>query len=110
MKMIRAVIRPEKENEVVEALAKSGFPALTKVDVTGRGRQQGIQVGSALYEELAKVQILLVVDDEKSDAALKTILDTAKTGNFGDGKVFVTAVDETYTIRTGKKETLLAAR
>jgi nitrogen regulatory protein PII 1 len=107
--MIRAVIRPEKENEVVEALAKAGFPALTKVDVTGRGRQQGIQVGSALYEELAKVQVLLVVDEEKAETAVKTILDTAKTGNFGDGKVFVTPVEETYTIRTGKKEASLAA-
>jgi nitrogen regulatory protein PII 1 len=110
MKMIRAVIRPEKEYEVVEALAKAGFPALTKVDVTGRGRQQGIQVGSALYEELAKVQILLVVDDSSADKALKTILETGKTGNFGDGKVFVTDVKEVYTIRTGKKEEALAAK
>ena len=109
MRMIRAVIRPEKENEVVEALAKAGFPALTKVDVTGRGRQQGIQVGSALYEELAKVQIMLVVDEEKTEAAVKTVLDTAKTGNFGDGKLFVTEVEATYTIRTGKKEDSLAA-
>ena len=110
MKMIRAVIRPEKENEVVEALAKAGFPALTKTDVTGRGRQQGIQVGSALYEELAKVQILLVVDEDKAEDAVKTVLDTAKTGNFGDGKIFVTDVEETYTIRTGKKEASLVAK
>jgi nitrogen regulatory protein PII 1 len=110
MKMIRAVIRPEKENEVVEALAKAGFPALTKMDVTGRGRQQGIQVGSALYEELAKVQLLLVVDEDKADEAVKTLLATAKTGNFGDGKIFVTDVEETYTIRTGKKEASLVAK
>jgi nitrogen regulatory protein PII 1 len=109
MKMIRAVIRPEKENEIVEALAKAGFPALTKVDVTGRGRQKGIQVGSVLYEELAKVQILLVVDESKAEAAVRTILEAAKTGNFGDGKVFVTPVEEVYTIRTGKKEENLAA-
>lgn len=109
MKMIRAVIRPEKEYEVVEALAKAGFPALTKLDVTGRGRQQGIQVGSALYEELAKVQLLLVIDDESAEKAVKTILSTAKTGNFGDGKVFVTPVADVYTIRTGQKEEVLAA-
>lgn len=109
MKMIRAVIRPEKEYEVVEALARAGFPALTKVDVTGRGRQQGIQVGSALYEELAKVQVLLVVDDAAVEKAVKTVLETGKTGNFGDGKVFVTSVDEVYTIRTGKKEEVLAS-
>jgi len=52
-----------------EALAKAGFPALSKVDITGRGRQRGIQVGSALYEELAKVQLMLVVDESKADAA-----------------------------------------
>lgn len=109
MKMIRAVIRPEKENEVVEALAQAGFPALTKLDVTGRGRQQGIQVGSALYEELAKVQILVVVSDESADKAVKTVLEAAKTGNYGDGKVFVTPVEDVYTIRTGKKEDSLIA-
>ena len=102
MRMIRAVIRPEKEYEVVEALAKAGFPALTKVDVTGRGRQQGIQVGSALYEELAKVQVMLVVDESSTDKAVKTILDAAKTGNFGDGKIFVSSVETALTIRTGK--------
>ena len=110
MKMIRAIIRPEKEEEVVEALAKAGFPALSKIDITGRGRQRGIQVGSALYEELAKVQIMVVVDEDKADQALQTILESAKTGNFGDGKIFVTPVEETYTIRTGKKEASLAAR
>jgi nitrogen regulatory protein PII 1 len=104
MKMIRAIIRLEKEEQVVEALAKAGFPAMTKTDVTGRGRQQGIQVGSALYDELAKLQILLVVDDDKLESAVSTILDNAKTGNFGDGKVFVTNVENVYTIRTSKKE------
>src|SRR6267142_5613885 len=104
MKMIRAIIRPEKEGEVVEALAKAGLPALSKIDITGRGRQRGIQVGSALYEELAKVQIMLVVDDAKSEQAVEVILASGKTGNFGDGKVFVTPVSGVYTIRTGKRE------
>ncbi|MGQ0644752.1 MAG: P-II family nitrogen regulator [Elusimicrobiota bacterium] len=104
MKMIRAVIRPEKEESVVEALSKAGFPAVTKMDITGRGRQRGIQVGSALYEELAKVQLLLVVDDAKAAEAVQVVLQAAQTGNFGDGKVFVTPVEEVYTIRTGKRE------
>lgn len=108
VKMIRAVIRPEKESEAVQALAEAGFPALTKVDVTGRGRQRGIQVGSVLYEELAKVQIMLVVDDDLADKAVKTLLAAAKTGNFGDGKIFVSPVDNVYTIRTGAKEKVLA--
>ena len=108
MKMIRAIVRPEKEETVAAALAKAGFPAITKTDITGRGRQQGIQVGSALYEELAKVQIMLVVDDTKADQAIQVILESGKTSNFGDGKVFVSPVDEVYTIRTGKKEASLA--
>lgn len=110
MKMIRAIIRPEKEEEVVAALAKAGFPALTKMDITGRGRQQGIQVGSALYEELSKVQILLVVDDDRAEPAIKVILEAGKTDNFGDGKVFVSPVEEVYTIRTGKKEDSLTSK
>ena len=109
MKMLRAIIRPEKEEAVVSALAAAGFRALTKTDVTGRGRQQGIQVGSALYEELAKVQLLLVVDDAQAEQALKVILETGKTGNFGDGKVFLSPVDEVHTIRTGQKEEPLNA-
>ena len=107
MKMIRAIVRPEKEEAVAAALAKAGFPAITKIDITGRGRQQGIQVGSALYEELAKVQIMLVVDDTRAEQALQIILESGKTSNFGDGNVFVSPVDEVYTIRTGKKEASL---
>ena len=108
MKMIRAIIRPEKEEAVINALAAAGFPAITKSDVTGRGRQRGIQVGSALYEELAKVQIMLVVDDDKVDAAVTAILSTGQTGNFGDGKLFVSPVDRVYTIRTARQEQRLA--
>ena len=108
MKMIRAIIRPEKEEAVASALAKAGFPAMTKTDITGRGRQQGIQVGSALYEELAKVQIMLVVDASRAEQAIQVILESGKTSNFGDGKVFVSPVEEVYTIRTGQKEKSLS--
>ena len=102
MKMIRARVRPEREEAVDEALAKSGFPALTKLGVSGRGRQRGIQVGQAVYEEMAKSALLHVVEDEKVDAAGGTIQEAARTGNFGDGKVFVSPVEAVYTIRTGK--------
>ena len=70
MKMIRAVVRPEKEAAVAAALAKANFPALTKWDVVGRGKQQGIQVGSHVYDELAKSLILIVVDDDQTEKAL----------------------------------------
>ncbi len=104
MKMVRAVIRPEKETSVASALAKSSFPALTKWDVVGRGKQQGIQVGSHVYDELAKSVILIVVNDDQVDGVVKVIRDSAFTGYPGDGKIFVTPVDTAYTIRTGKPE------
>ena len=104
MKMIRAVIRPEKEQGVTAALANGGFPALTKLDVVGRGKQQGIQVGSQLYDELAKSLILIVVDDHLVESARQIIQEAAFTGYPGDGKIFVTPVETAYTVRTGRPE------
>jgi nitrogen regulatory protein PII 1 len=101
MKMIRAVIRPEREEAVLNTLEAAGFPAVTKMDVLGRGKQKGIQVGSAVYDELAKTLIMLVVDDAKLPAALDAIRSGAVTGNPGDGKIIVSPVEEVYTIRTG---------
>lgn len=103
MKMIRAVIRPEREETVLKTLEASGFPAATKMDVLGRGKQKGIQVGATVYDELAKTMVMLVVEDEKVAAAIEAIRQGALTGNPGDGKVFVTAVEEVYTIRTGNR-------
>ena len=102
MKMIKAVIRPEKEFDVVRGLEKEGFYSLTKLDVLGRGKQKGVQVGSAVYDELAKLMLLIVVEDKDASKAVKTIEEHAKTGNFGDGKIFVSEVKEAYTIRTGR--------
>ena len=102
MKMVRALVRPEKETAVASALAKAGFPALTKWDVLGRGNQQGIQVGSQVYDEVAKSAILIVVQDDRVESILQVIRDAALTGYPGDGKIFVTPVDMAYTIRTGK--------
>lgn len=102
MKMIKAIIRPEREFDVVKGLEKEGFNSMTKLDVLGRGRQKGVQVGSATYDELAKLMLILVVEDKDAVKALKTIEDHARTGNFGDGKIFVSDVKEAYTIRTGK--------
>jgi nitrogen regulatory protein PII 1 len=103
MKLIRAVVRPEKEDEVVASLEKAGFAAVTKLDVLGRGRQKGIQVGTATYDELAKAMVLIAVEDEKCDIAIEAISSAAKTGNFGDGKIFVTSLEQVYTIRTGRQ-------
>ena len=104
MKMVRAVVRPDQEQAVISALAKNGFPALTKWDVLGRGKQQGIQVGSQIYDELAKSMILIVVNDPQLESVVKTIMEAGSTGFPGDGKLFVTPVEAAYTIRTGKPE------
>ncbi len=102
MKMIKAVIRPEMERVVIEGLEKAGFYSHTKWDVLGRGRQKGVQVGKAVYDELAKLFLMVVVEDTDVRKVVETIETSAKTGNFGDGKIFVSDVKEAYTIRTGK--------
>lgn len=101
MKMIKAIIRPEKEYEVISALEKEGLYSLTKVDILGRGKQKGIQVGEIVYDELAKLMLIIVVEDDVVKAAIEIIKKSAYTGNYGDGKIFVIPVDEAYTIRTG---------
>ena len=102
MKMVRAVIRHEREEEVIKNLETAGFPALTKIDVLGRGKQKGIQVGSTVYDELAKTMLMIVVEDEKVPALIEAVRQGALTGNPGDGKVIVTPVDQVITIRTGQ--------
>ena len=102
MKMIKAIIRPEKEFDVIRGLEKKGYYSLTKLDVLGRGRQKGVRVGSATYDELAKLMLIMVVEDADSPKVVKIIREYGQTGNFGDGKIFVSEVKEAYTIRTGK--------
>jgi nitrogen regulatory protein PII 1 len=102
MKMIRAIVRPEKSEAVAEKLAEAGIVSQTKMHVFGRGKAGGLQIGEVRYDELPKVLLLTVVPDEIVDKAVEIILETAKTGSFGDGKVLVTAVEAAYTIRTGE--------
>ena len=101
MKMIRAIIRPNKEEKVVEHLEKEGFYSMTKMNVFGRGKQKGIRVGTVCYDELPKVMMMLVVEDAEVPKAIKIIQNSARTGNIGDGKIFVTDVSEAFTVRTG---------
>lgn len=107
MKMIRAIIRPEKADKVVEALAKEGFPAVTRMDVYGRGKQMGMQIGSTFYDELPKHLIMMVVQDEDEEKASGLIMQNAFTGddgNYGDGRIFVTDVIRSYTVSTRSEE------
>jgi len=106
MKMIRSIIRPEKVNELLSELKEAGFPSVTKIDVAGRGKQRGVKVGSIHYDELPKELLLMVVQDEDKDDVIKIITKIAKTGEdgaFGDGKIFVSEVEEVYTISSGSK-------
>jgi len=108
MIMIRAIVRPEKVDNVLRALMDAGFPAVTKMAVFGRGKQRGIKIGAITYDELPKELLFTVVKDKDKDFVVKTIISVAKTGDkgsFGDGKIFVTPVDESYTVSSGIKET-----
>ena len=103
MKMIRAVIRPEAVDKVADSLETGGFTALTRIEGFGRGKQKDIKVGNVVYDNLPKTMIMLVVDDDSVEKSVKIIEDSARTGNIGDGKIFISSVDEAYTIRTGQR-------
>jgi len=103
MKMIRCIVRPEKEEEVIQSLEAAGQIAFTKMDVFGRGRQRGVQIGATRYEELAKTMFVVVTEDSAVDAAIEAFKVGARTGHPGDGKIFMTEVDDAWTIRTGEK-------
>ena len=95
-----AIIRPEKVDETLKTLADAGYPAVTKIEVYGRGKQKGLQVGSVFYDELPKEMLMIVVDDEVEEKVCSLIIGTARTGegNFGDGRIFVTPIKKAYTI------------
>ena len=91
----------------MKALFDAGFPAITKLAVFGRGKQRGIKVGNVTYDELPKDLLMMVIPEKEKDFVIETILGAARTGEkgqFGDGKIFVTPVEESYTISSGKKD------
>lgn len=107
MIMIRAIIRPERVGMVLSELSDAGFPAVTKIDVMGRGKQRGVKVGEVFYDEIPKEMLMMVVKDEDKDDVVKLIVKNAKTGikgAFGDGKIFISPVEEVYTISSGSNE------
>ncbi len=102
MKMIWAVIRPEVLDKVVKALAVRGYVAMTRFDVYGRGKQKGVIVGGESYD-MPKTVLMMVVNDGSVGEAAAIIEEHARTGCTGDGRIFITTVDEARTIRTGEK-------
>lgn len=106
MKKIEAIIRTEKVDEVRRALEKVGFPGLNITEVEGHGKQKGVvqQWRGEQYrvELLPKAKVDVVVSDRDVNKIVRAIQEAAKTGSVGDGKIFVSSVDEVVRIRTGE--------
>jgi nitrogen regulatory protein P-II 1 len=107
MKMVEAIVKPFKLDEVKEALTKVGIQGMTVEEVKGFGRQKG---HTELYrgaeysvDFLPKVKIQIIVNDDQAAEVARVITDAAKTGKIGDGKIFVSNVEEVIRIRTGEK-------
>ncbi|MGA2143193.1 MAG: P-II family nitrogen regulator, partial [Brevinematales bacterium] len=99
--------RPDKVDFVMESLMEEGFPAVTRMNVSGRGKQRGIKIGDITYDEIPKELLMIVVPDQDKELVIKTVIQAARTGDkgaFGDGKIFVTPVEEVYTVSSGIKE------
>jgi len=107
MKKIEAIIREEKLNELKECLEKAGFLGMTVLKVKGRGKQKGIMLewraGSYRVDLIPKVMIVMVVNDEDCDKVVDIILDCCSTGSIGDGKIFVSTVDQVIRISSKEK-------
>jgi nitrogen regulatory protein PII len=107
MKMVEAIVKPFKLDEVKDALTKAGIQGMTVAEVKGFGRQKG---HTELYrgaeysvDFLPKVKIQILVPDDKAATVVDVITKAAHTGKIGDGKIFVTSVEEVIRIRTGEK-------
>jgi nitrogen regulatory protein P-II 1 len=108
MHKLEAIVRPEKLDDVKHALTEAGFGGMNIVHVTGRGVQRGIVHqgrGGETYtvDMLPKVKVEVVVDEADTEKAVKVICDAARTGNIGDGKIFVIPVVDSIRVRTGER-------
>jgi nitrogen regulatory protein PII len=110
MKLIKSIVRPNKVDDVRNALEKLQISGMTVTEVRGHGKQKG---HTAIYRGqeynvslLPKMEIEVVVPEGIVDAAVKAIAEAARTGEIGDGRIFVIPVGESYKIRTGEKEVL----
>ena len=108
MKLIKSIVRPNKVDDVREVLEKMNVPGMAVTEVRGHGRQKG---HTAIYRGkeynvtlLPKVEIEVVVQDQIADEVIAAIIKAARTGEIGDGRVFVVPVEHSYNIRTGERD------
>lgn len=109
MKKVEAIIRPFKLDEVKIALVNAGIVGMTVSEVRGFGRQKGqterYRGSEYTVEFLQKLKIEIVVEDDQLDLVIEKIIASARTGEIGDGKIFISTVEQVYRIRTGEKNT-----
>jgi len=110
MKLLKSVIRPDKLEQVKDALALVNVTGMTVTEVRGHGRQKGQK---AVYRGteysvtlLPKIMLELVVPDERCDETIKAIITAARTGEIGDGRVFVLPIEDGYNVRTGERDVM----
>ncbi len=110
MKLIIAIVRPSRVEEIKEALTRLNLSGMTITEVRGHGRQKG---QTAIYRGkeysvslLPKAKIEVVLPEDMVDETIRTIIETARTGEIGDGRVFVLPVEQGYNIRTGERDIL----
>ena len=107
MKMVTAIVKPFKLDEVREALSAIGVQGVTVTEVKGFGRQKGhtelYRGAEYVVDFLPKVKIEVVLEDAMVDRAVESIMQAAKTGRIGDGKIFITTVEDVIRIRTGER-------
>jgi nitrogen regulatory protein PII len=108
MKLIKCIIRPNKVDEVKDALSKLSVSGMTVTEVRGHGKQKG---HTAIYRGkeynvslLPKMEVEVVVPDALVNDCIKAVIEAARTGEIGDGRVFVSPVEQSYKIRTGERE------
>jgi nitrogen regulatory protein P-II 1 len=108
MKLVKTIIKPERFEVVKKALEEQGFVSMTTTEIRGRGEQKGITLeyrgGRMTIDMLPKIQIEIVVKEKDVDTLIATLIESARTGKFGDGKIFVIPVEKAIRIRTGKME------
>lgn len=107
MKKIEAIIKPFKLDDVREALSDAGITGMTVIEVKGFGRQKGhtelYRGAEYMVDFLPKTKIEIIIADEQLDLCVETIMEVARTGKIGDGKIFVTSIEKVIRIRTGEE-------